>query len=297
VVRALAAISDATLSGDAFDSMSVTFVPHRVWGGDYTFDVGTDRASAGSVSLLCQALILPLCLVGSPSRLTLIGGTHVPWSPPIHYLRDVFFPALHEIGIEVSLRLRRWGWYPAGGGAIEVSIAPVGEMAAFDASAAATPTIVTGLSAVSRLPRSIAERQRARIQERLAAARVTCDIELVEDATAVSPGTLVFLAVPGRAGFSALGRRGLPAERVADLAVDQLLAYLASGAAVDEHLADQLVPFLAIGAHTSRLTCPNLSRHLETVAWVTRQFVPATIDLVRGWGTRAPREAGSPRLI
>ena len=280
VVRALAAIGDAAVSGDAFGSMSVTFVPRGVRGGDYTFDVGADRASAGSVSLLCQALILPLCLAGLPARLTLIGGTHVPWSPPVHYLRDVFFPALHEIGIEIRLQLRRWGWYPAGGGAIEVSIAAAGEMAAFDATAPVSPPIVTGLSAVSRLPRTIAERQRARIEERLAAAAVACDIELVEDATAISPGTLVFLAVRGRAGFSALGRRGLPAERVADLAVDELLAYLASGAAVDEHLADQLVPFLAVGAHTSRLTCPSLSGHLETVAWVTRQFVPATIDLV-----------------
>jgi RNA 3'-terminal phosphate cyclase (ATP) len=262
--------------------MSVTFTPDGVRGGDYTFDIGAERGSAGAVSLLCQALILPLCLARSPSRLTLIGGTHVPWSPPVHYLRDVFFPALHDLGIEVSLQLRRWGWYPAGAGAIEVGIVPAGEIAGFVAAGRPSTPTVTGLSAVSRLPRSIAERQRARVQERLAAARVECDVELVEDATAVGPGTLVFLGVRGRAGFSALGRRGLPAERVADLAVDELLAYLASGAAVDDHLADQLVPFLAVGAHASRLTCPSLSRHLETVAWVTRQFVPVSIDLADG---------------
>jgi RNA 3'-terminal phosphate cyclase (ATP) len=282
VVRALAAITDAAVSGAALDSTSLSFSPRELREGDYTFDVGAARGSAGAVSLLCQALILPLSLARSPSRLTLIGGTHVPWSPPVHYLRDVFFPALHQIGIEASLQLRRWGWYPAGGGAIDVTVAPARATAGFVAVTAPIAPIVTGLSAVSRLPRSIAERQRARAQERLAAAGVACDIGLVEDSAALGPGTLVFLAVRGRAGFSALGRRGLAAERVADLAVDQLLAYLASGAAVDDHLADQLLPFLAIGAHTSRFTCPTLSRHLETVAWTTRQFVPATIELVDG---------------
>jgi RNA 3'-terminal phosphate cyclase (ATP) len=273
-------ISDATVSGDTYGSMSVTFMPRGVRAGDYTFDIGADRGSAGAVSLLCQALILPLCLARAPSRLTLIGGTHVPWSPPVHYLRDIFVPALRELGIEVSLQVRRWGWYPSGGGAIDVTIAPAGETMGFVAEALAATPLVTGVSAVSRLPRTIAERQRARVQERLAAARVTCDIEIVEDETAVGPGTLVFLGIRGRAGFSALGRRGLPAERVADLAVDELLAYLASGAAVDDYLADQLLPFLALGANPSRLTCPRLSRHLETVAWVARQFVPVSIALV-----------------
>jgi RNA 3'-terminal phosphate cyclase (ATP) len=120
------------------------------------------------------------------------------------------------------------------------------------------------------------------VEDRLAAAGVACAIELVEDATALGPGTLVFLAVRGRAGFSALGRRGLLAERVADHAVDELLAYLASGAAVDDHLADQLVPFLVLGAGVSRFTCPTLSRHLATVAWTARQFLPAEIELVEG---------------
>jgi RNA 3'-terminal phosphate cyclase (ATP) len=280
VVRALAAISDAEVSGDAFDSTSLSFMPRGLRGGDYTFDVGAERGSAGAVSLLCQALLLPLALAQAPSRLTLIGGTHVPWSPPVHYLGDVFFPALRQIGIEASLQVRRWGWYPAGGGVIDVTITPTRETGGFVAAIPPSTPIVTGVSAVSRLPRSIAERQRRRVQERLAAAGVACDVELVEDSTALGPGTLVFLAVRGRAGFTALGRRGLPAERVADLAVDELLAYLASRAAVDDHLADQLVPFLVLGAHTSRFTCPTLSRHLATVAWTTQQFLPATIELV-----------------
>lgn len=293
VVRALAALADADVRGDALDSTALHFAPRTLRAGEYRFDVGAEKGSAGSVSLLCQALLLPLAMAPAPSRLVLIGGTHVPWSPPVHYLAEVFFPALRRIGIDATLDLRRWGWYPAGGGAIEVTITPARALNGVIAEEADRAPVVTGLSAVSRLPRSIAERQRRRAEERLAAAGVACDIALHEDATALGPGTFVFLAVPGRAGFSALGRRGLPAERVADEAVDGLLAFLESGAAVDDHLADQLVSFLALAAGASRLTCPRITGHLRTVAWTVGQFLPVAIDLAEARPARVAIAPGA----
>ena len=181
VVRALAAIGDAEVRGAALDSTMLSFAPRGLRAGEYTFDVGAEKGSAGAVSLLCQALLLPLALARSRSRLMLIGGTHVPWSPPVHYLSDVFFPALKRIGIEATLDLRRWGWYPAGGGEIDVTVTPARELTGFVAESPAADPVVTGLSAVSRLPRSIAERQRQRVEERLAAAGVACEIALRED--------------------------------------------------------------------------------------------------------------------
>lgn len=291
VVRALAAISEAEVRGDALGSTELAFAPRALRGGEHRFDVGATTPSAGAASLLAEALVLPLALADAPSRLTLVGGTHVPWSPPVHYLSAVVFPVLRELGIGVSLDLRRWGWYPAGGGEIEVRVVPARELGGFVPGAPPARPRITGLSAVSRLPRSIAERQRRRVGERLAAAGLDATIALEEDAHALGPGTLVFLALEGRAGFSALGRRGRPAERVADEAVDQLLAYLASGAAVDDHLADQLLPFLALARAASAFTCPTRSRHLETVAWVVRQFLPVGLELS---GERPARVAVTP---
>jgi RNA 3'-terminal phosphate cyclase (ATP) len=282
VVRALAAISDAQVRGDALDSTELTFIPRAPSGGDYRFDIGAVRGSAGSVSLLFQALLLPLAFAPNGSRLTLIGGTHVPWSPPIHYLTQVFLPALGEVGIQARLTLKRWGWYPAGGGEVETTIVPVHGLSPFSPATGGRPPALTGLSAVSHLPRSIAERQRARALERLAAAGLSADIAVEEDATALGPGTLLFLTAPGRAGFSALGRRGVRAEAVADQAVDPLLAWLASGALVDDRLADQLIPFLALARGISTFTCPTPSLHLRTVAWVVSQFLPGGIELDDG---------------
>ncbi len=282
VVRALQAMSDAEVAGDALDSTELAFAPRALRGGEYRFDVGAIKGSAGSVSLLFQALLLPLIRAPSPSRLSLLGGTHVPWSPPVHYLTDVFLPALGSLGVNAQVVLRRWGWYPAGGGEVGAAIVPTPALEAFTTEEPGALGAVTGLSAVSRLPRDIAERQRRRAEERLRAAGVFASLPVEEDVTARSPGTFLFLAVRGRAGFSALGRRGVPAERVADEAVDAFLAFCSSGAAVDERLADQLVPFLALAGAPSRFTCPRLSSHLATVGWVVQQFLPVRVELDEG---------------
>lgn len=284
-VRALAAISDAEVRGDALDSTELAFTPRTLRGGSYRFDVGAVRGSAGSVSLLFQALLLPLALAAEPSRLTLIGGTHVPWSPPVHYLAEVFLPALRQLGVEAEVALTRWGWYPKGGGEIEARIAPASGLRGLRWDGPPRPERLVGVSAVSGLPATIAERQRRRALERLAGRGLRAEIALVRDASALGSGTVLFLAAVGPgafAGFSALGRRGVKAETVADEAVDPLLHFLDSGAAVDPQLADQLVPFLALAREPSSFTCPALSSHLRTVAWVLEQFLPVAIELVEG---------------
>jgi RNA 3'-terminal phosphate cyclase (ATP) len=280
VVRALAAISEALVSGDALDSTEVTFVPRTLRGGSYDFDIGAIRGSAGAVSLVFQALLLPLSLAAQPSRLQLHGGTHVPWSPPVPYLTDVYLPALRHIGVRADLTLRRWGWFPAGGGELDVSVTPSPSWRPIHWVHPTGPPTLEGVSAVSRLPRSIAERQRARALDRLDAAGLSATIRLEEDQTARGPGTLMMLTAGGesaRAGFSALGRRGVRAEAIADEAVAPLLAYLDAGAAVDDHLADQLVAFLALADGPSTFTCPALSTHLRTVAWVVERMLPVRV--------------------
>jgi RNA 3'-terminal phosphate cyclase (ATP) len=285
VVRALAAISDAEVAGDALDSTEVTFVPRTLQASTYRFDIGAIRGSAGSVSLLFQALLLPLSRAAHPSQLLLRGGTHVPWSPPVPYLTAVFVPALGRIGVRAALTMHRWGWYPAGGGEVEASITPSRFWSGIHWERPTGLPTLEGIFAVSRLPRSIAERQRARALDRLMAHGLSPTIALLEDSTALGPGTLTMLTATGEsalAGFSALGRRGVRAETVADEAVDPLLEYLQSGASMDNHLADQLIPFLALADAPSAFTCPTLSSHLRTVAWVVEQMLPTRVAFEEG---------------
>jgi RNA 3'-terminal phosphate cyclase (ATP) len=281
-VRALAAVSEAEVRGDALDSTELTFVPRELRAGEYRFDVGALRGSAGAVTLVFEALLLPLVHAGGPSRLTLVGGTHVRWSPPVPYVTDVFLPALEATGVRARVTLRRPGWYPAGGGQIDVLVEPGPPACGLAIETPPATSAVSGVSLVSRLPASIAERQRLRALERLGEAGLEATIAVEVDAQAVSPGTALFVAVRGRGGFTALGRRGLAAEAVADDAVGAFLAWRASGAAIDAHLADQLLPFLALAPSPSRLTCPALTSHLRTAAWLVEQFLPVRARLADG---------------
>jgi len=275
-VRAAAAVCGATLSGDHVGSGQLTFQPgHPPRPGHYAFDVSqvAGAGSAGAVSLVFQTVLLPLALADGPSHVELRGGTHVAWSPPFHYLAHVYLPALAKLGITADVRLGRWGWYPRGGGEMTAHIPGRARLRPHEFVERGDLLRLWGISAASRLPKHVRQRQARQAQARLAAEGFVVEIQEV-DAPSIGPGTCVFLCAEHEritAGFSAYGRRGLPAEQVADAAVDSLLAYEAGSGAVDPHLADQLVLPLALAG--GALTTTQVTRHLITNVWVVERFL------------------------
>ncbi len=301
-VTALAAVSVARVEGAHLGSNRVRFVPGPIQPGEYRFDVGT----AGSTALVLQALLVPLALAGGPSRITLTGGTHVPWSPPADYMQEVWLPALADLGLCARLDVGRWGFYPKGGGRIVVEVEGGADLRPIALLHRSGGLRLRGVSAVANLPRGIAERQRDRALRRLAAEGRDAEVAVTE---AESPGTGSFLMLVAevaglRAGFSALGERGKPAEQVADEAVNALLEFLKGEAGCDPHLADQLVLPMALAPGTSRLTTSRVTRHLSTTAHVVQQILGCPMQIggeegspgavtVEGVGTRA--ESREPR--
>ena len=277
-VKALSTVTSAHMKGAEPGSMRLYFEPRQLRGGIYALDIGT----AGSTGLVLQAMMPGLLLADGPSKLTITGGTHVPWSPCFHYLHEVFIPALKEMGCSVSLELARWGWYPKGGGRVVASISPVAKFCAMERTGRGKLNDISVLSAVSNLPRSIGERQRDRVLKRLATEGY--DPSRVELADAPSPGigTVVFMRVEfenGAAGFTSLGKRGKPAEKVADDACSDFFEFRASGAAVDHFLADQLVLYMALAKGRSSLFAGRITKHLVTNIWVIEQFLPVRFEV------------------
>jgi RNA 3'-terminal phosphate cyclase (ATP) len=83
------------LSGDSVGSTSFTFEPQTpVAAGDYHFDIGT----AGAAPLVVQTVLMPLTQAGGTSTVRVTGGTHVPHSPPVEYLEQLYIPALRRPG-------------------------------------------------------------------------------------------------------------------------------------------------------------------------------------------------------
>ena len=280
-VNAVAAITNAEVIGGQLGSQTLTFCPQEISGGNYTFDVADIRPSAGALSLVFQSIVLPLSFAKVPSTVTLRGGTHVPWSPTVHYLQEIFIPMAAKFGFEGSIQLRRWGWYPKGGGEAIAKVKPTTDWRGIALEDRGKLQTIHGISAASNLPEHIINRQHNQIQKRLARFDSPVSIERIKG-DSVGQGTLVFLKAEcenTQAGFSALGARRKRAESVADEACQALENFLASDAAIEPYLADQLVLPMALATRESRFTTSQITRHLTTNIWLVQQFLPVQFEV------------------
>lgn len=281
-VNAIAEITDAEVSGAAIRSTNLEFNPEKIKPGKYTFDVEDIQPSAGSVSLVFQTVAIPLAFANKESTLILRGGTHVKWSPPVHYLQEIFLPQAARFGFHGELSLRKWGWYPKGCGEAIAKIKPAETVIPVELVERGRLLSVSGISASSNLPQHIVQRQRERVYRNLR--ELNCEIDIKEvEGESIGQGTLVFLKATFEntvAGFSSLGERGKRAETVADEACGQLMNFLKKDAAVDEYLADQIVLLMALAKGKSTITTSKITRHLVTNIWVAEQFLPVKFDLI-----------------
>lgn len=270
-IEVLAAMCDADVDGAELGSRSLLFAPGGgIAGGRYEVDIGT----AGSTTLLAQA-VLPAA-VHADDRVQIVahGGTDVAWSPAADYVRAVTLPLLERAAVDASFAVRRRGFYPEGGGAAVLDVRP-GAWEALRVEARGRCERIRGVSAVADLDRTVAERQRRAAAEMLAHADldVPVDIAVVEEDDPRSTGTSIALwaeHVGTVLGGSALGEPGKPAEDVGREAARTLLDALDGPGTVDRHAADQLVPYVALLG--GRYVAPDVTTHLETNAWVCRRF-------------------------
>lgn len=280
-VQVVAALCGAEVAGLRPRSQELTFRPFGLRGGDWSFDVGT----AGSITLVLQAC-LPVALAApGPVRLRVTGGTDVPWSPPADYLTEVFLPLLALLGPRPGVAVWRRGYYPRGGGIIEMEAAGEASLSALELPPDRQLGSLSGRAHVGRLPLGIAERMRA------AAAQTLCSLlgvepeievaELAGEEAAGTGGGLVLWAERGaaRLGGSSLAERGKPAETVGREAAEELAAELGSGASLDRHAADQVLVYLAQAPGRSSFLVSEVTGHLTTMAWLLPRFLPRRVTV------------------
>jgi RNA 3'-terminal phosphate cyclase (ATP) len=288
--RAMARIVDARLEGDHVGSGELAFAPRApARPGDWAFDIGT----AGSTPLLLQTVCWPLALAGAPSSLTLRGGTHQDHAPSFHYAALVWAPAVARLGFGVEVELQEAGFYPEGGGELTARIRPAQAMPPLDLRHRGTLREVEVMSMVGGLPYEVAERQAERALRRLRDAGIAAEAErLPMPARSSRGGHVLILAAfeRTRSGHGAVGASDAVPETTADAAVDALRRQLAGGAAVDRHLADQLllpaalvvsgrVPSVEGVIPDVRYTAAEVTPHLLTNAEVIRRFLGVTVQV------------------
>jgi RNA 3'-terminal phosphate cyclase (ATP) len=233
-----------------------------------------------------HAVLPPLFAATGDSTIVVRGGTHVAWSPPFDYLRDVLLPTLATLGMKATAELVAPGWYPAGEGEVRATVAGLGpdwrrRVRPLKAEKRGSLRSITGRSIAANLPSHIPQRMADRARALLG--QLTDDVRIEPlRVNAACPGAGIFLTAHYDnviCGFNALGERGKRAETVAEEAVGALLAHHRSGAALDVHLGDQVLPFLAFAGGVSRYTTERVSRHLVTNAWVIEHFGIAEVTV------------------
>lgn len=270
-IEAACVIGNAECSGLAVGSMSVSFRPGAVTPGDYHFAVGT----AGSTGLVLQTVMVPLMLADAPSRLVIEGGTHALAAPPFDFIERTLLPVINHMGPTITAKLVRHGFFPRGGGHIEVDIepAPLRAITCVERGAAG-PVQATAI--VAGIPFDVADRELKAAQKVL--------IEWPEEAFVVrqlpadhGPGNALLL----EASFehvtelmSGFGKLGVPAERLAKTAAKRMAGYLASGAFAGPYLQDQLLLPMAL-ARGGAFTTVKISEHTRTAVKLIERFLGA----------------------
>jgi len=274
-VQAAALISSAKVTGDKLGSTELVFQPGKVQPGTYQLDIGT----AGSTTLVLQTLLLPLLIADRPSQITITGGTHNMMAPPANFLAEVFLPLLSRQGAQVTMHLKRYGFYPAGGGCVQMTIEPgaLGKLWLVERGSIKRRRIC---AVVSRLPLSIAQREADTARRHLGWSAAETEVLEVDSP---GPGNAVWIQIECEHVtelFTAFGQRGVPAEKVALQVVKETRQYLRSGVPVGRHLADQLLLPMVLGGGGRFRTLPP-SSHTSTNIEVLRRFVDVDVQVAQ----------------
>lgn len=272
-VQAAAAVSSAVVTQAQVGSTELTFVPQGIKAGNYEFAIGT----AGSCTLVLQTLLLALLYADGPSTVRISGGTHNGMAPPAHFLQRAYCRVLKDMGASVDVELVRAGFYPAGGGVMTATVTP------------GAPLRQVALMAPGARVKGFAEAIIAGIAMDVARR----ELHVIGKGMGWDESQLLLRGLPGEHGpgnalvltlesqhvtevFTALGEKMVRAETVAKNVLQDVRRYIASGAAVSEHLADQLLLPMAL-AGGGRFTTDTVSQHAITNADVIGRFLPIAI--------------------
>ena len=276
--KAMATLCDAQTEGLTQGSTELVFKPNGHRSGKFKFDVGT----AGSIPLVLQALMPCIAFAPDHLELEIRGGTDVKWSPPIDYIRLITIPMLRLMGYELNLTVNRRGHYPKGGGHVTVSTTPPRSLGNITLTNLDQLTSIQGVSHCVKLPSHVAQRQADAAERILTTAgynepKVDVESHVSDDDPHVGPGSGITLvathANSSIIGADALGEKGKPAEQVGEEAVRRLIEELNSQAALDRHMGDMIIPYMAVADGRSEISVSQITMHTLTNVHVAEKIL------------------------
>ena len=295
-IKALKQICNAQTNDIEVGTTELEFKPGKIKSGTYEIDIGT----AGSISLLLQALILPCMFAPTKVTLKIKGGTCGKWQAPVDYLQNVLLPHLQKFVNKIELKVIRRGYYPKGNGLVHLEIIPKYKLKDYQkfeqfSKELKIPNIkltkqgnleqIRGIVNISAEleERQVGERIQNAAQRSLKQYNVPINIRIDHTKTLSVGGEINLWAVfstagevdynnPVILGSDALVERGKRSEDIGKNAADKLRKEIDAGFPVDRHLADQLILFMSLSG--SEIHVREVSKHTKTNIYVVEKFLP-----------------------
>jgi RNA 3'-terminal phosphate cyclase (ATP) len=284
-IGGVARIVNAETKGFAVGSREIEFIPHEAKASDFCIDVGT----AGSVTLVLQAIMPAAVFAGKNLRVDVIGGTNNPMAPPVDFLQRVLFPTLQKMSVSCNVALGRRGFYPKGQGIISLATDPTDILSPIVIEEFGDLVEIRGIAYSSKLPDHVARRMiesATNVLEKAGYAVESLDLEVLDQSSencALDIGCGIFLSAKLSSGGilsgDALGERGKPSEIVGAEAANRLVEQLRSNCPVDKHLADQLIVWASLAKGESRLRIGELTLHTLTAAEISSRIVGSEVRI------------------
>jgi RNA 3'-terminal phosphate cyclase (ATP) len=283
-VNTAAKLCDAEIKGAKLGSRELWFKPNEVISGEVRAEIGT----AGSISMLLLT-VLPMCAVAKGDvRVHVVnGGTDVRYAPTINYMKHVLLPTLEQMGLKASLIVKRFGYYPKGMGEAVLTVSPASKLKPFNMDAFGEVTEIEGVSVCTFLEKQrVAERQAEAATSTLRRHGYDAKIRVVNDrSNRLQRGSSIALwaktSKGALLGGDAIGEIRKSSEAVGTQATENLLKELEAKATVDVHLADILVPYVALANDTSAYLTRKITDHIETNIWLTKQILDINFQVTK----------------
>ncbi len=303
-IKALQKICNAETNDVEIGSTQLYFKPGKIKSGIYEIDIGT----AGSITLLLQALLMPCLFAPRTVTLKIIGGTCGKWQASADYLQNLLIPHLQRFIEKIEVRILKRGYYPKGGGEVEVKIQPRFKLSEFDTfepfwqnlSGKCAKINLTEQGKVEQIrgvinlsreleEKNVAPRIRTSAVDTLKPLQVPMNIRIEYVQSLSRGGEIVLWAVcsqngkvdfdnPVLLGSDALIERGKRSEEIGKEAAQKLMQEIRSGAAADYHLTDQLIMFMGL-LPGSEIKTSEITKHALTNMYVAEQFLPVKFEV------------------
>ena len=262
-LKILEKICNANLDQLKIGDTSLKFIPSDVQSLNLKENVGT----AGSISLIIQVLIPVIAICKKKLKLTIVGGTNVLWSPTIDYTQVVLREAYARMGIYFSINIIKRGYYPKGGGVIELEVLPSEKINPIILDKRKTKNVKI-IGTFSKLPTELINNQIRYIEGKLIENEFTVEIQVKEESALNSGASLMISSIDDN---SIIGIDSLFNIKTKNFDVD-LDKFIQNKHSLDEHLADMLVLPASLASGITIFQVDSISKHLETDLFVASKI-------------------------